>query len=78
MPKSLLGVCQMLSKVILMSVQCRTLCLELSVPEELVKNPCVVCIVRFQQREIASSQNQSKMWKCTCVPLKTTLLLLVI
>lgn len=33
--------------------------LELSVPEELVKNPWV-CNVGFQQREIASSPNQCR------------------
>lgn len=59
MPKSLVGPCQILLKVILMNVQDRTLCLEPSVAEELVKNPCV-CDVGFQQRETASSQNQCR------------------
>lgn len=58
-PKSLVGLCQSLLKVILMDVQYRTLCLEPSVPEELVRNPCV-SNVGFQQRETASSQNQCR------------------
>lgn len=58
-PKSLVGLCQSLLKVILMDVQYRTLCLEPSVPEELVKNPCV-SNVGVQQRETASSQNQCR------------------
>lgn len=40
MPKSLVELCQILLKAILIYVQYRTLCLEPSVPEELLKNPC--------------------------------------